>query len=156
MRGPNEMMNVTLRMLSSMAPTEEMLGVHVGLRKYIWVHMNLQERGLRLSQNLQWRCLGSMWDVEFTGDISWSMWILQENYLGSYLIAINDLSPIKRIRRISYLAKNWGRKSAQVQNQKPVFVPVDCTFRIWINRRKQCFMNYNHLNKLRKHHYEQS
>ena len=58
------MMKVTLRMLSSMAPTEEMLGVHVGLRKYIWVHMNLQERGLRLSQNLQWRCLGSMWNLQ--------------------------------------------------------------------------------------------
>ena len=49
MRGPTEMMNVTLRRLSSMTPTEEMLGVHVGLRKYIWVHMNLQERGLSLS-----------------------------------------------------------------------------------------------------------
>ena len=30
----------------------------------------------------------------------------QENYLGSYVIAIDDLSPIKRVRRTSYLANN--------------------------------------------------
>lgn len=69
MRGPSEMMNVTLRRLSSMAPTEEMLGVHVGLRKYIWAHMNLQERG---PGEVEPKSTVEMFGihVEFTGDIS--------------------------------------------------------------------------------------
>lgn len=29
-------------------------------------------------------------------------------------------------------------RSVQVQSQKPIFVPVDCTFRIWVNRKGQC------------------
>lgn len=28
--------------------------------------------------------------------------------------------------------------SVQVQSQKPIFVPVDCTFRICVNRSGQC------------------
>lgn len=59
------------------------------------------------------------------------------------------LSPIRRIRRASYSANNWSRKSPQVQSQKPIFVPVDHThIRIWVNRKKQYFRSYNHLNKL--------
>ena len=43
---------------------------------------------------------------EFTGDILWSVWVLQEKYLGSHLISTDDFSRIKRIRRASYLANN--------------------------------------------------
>ena len=52
-----------------MAPTEEMLGVHVGLKKYIWAHVNLQERG---PGEVEPKSTVEMFGihVEFTGDIS--------------------------------------------------------------------------------------
>lgn len=65
------MTNGNLRRLSSMAPMGEMLGVHVGLRKDIGVHMSLQERGLRSTL----KSTGEMYGIhmEFTGDILWFM-----------------------------------------------------------------------------------
>lgn len=129
-----------------MAPTVGMLEVHVGLKKDRRLHMSLQERSLRPTLKSTGEIFGV--HMEFTRAILWFMWVLQEKCLCSRLMTTDGISPIRRIRKTSYLTNNQGRKSAQVQSQKPIFVSVYCTFRARMNRREQCFCSDNHLNKL--------
>lgn len=82
--GPNEIMNWNLRKLSSMAPTGEIQGVHMGLKK----DRSSQERSLRSTLKSTGEMSGI--HIEFMGAILWFMWILQEKCLCSHLMITGD------------------------------------------------------------------